>query len=222
MLDGNGGEWRDASSEAWRTAWMKHGSDQKDAIVQLDQWEVRVCNGIGAARQAEARRKKLKPIFAYRDEAEALLCHQRGARAECAAAKWLGIYWNMGINTFRDVPDIGRSDLGSGIEVRWSARPALRVRKMDPAQTPVVLVNGDGARLRLCGWELAGQARIDYEPTAPNPDGPPAWFVPEKNLQPMGRLPRHLLTMRMGFTPGFRLKEQPKDFAGLKRMIGGA
>src|SRR6185436_19824885 len=199
MLDGNGGEWRDASSETWRMAWAAHGSDEKDAIVQLDQWEVRVCNGIGATRQAEAREGKFKPAFAYSDASEARLCHQRGARAECAAAKWLGIYWNMGINTFRDVPDIGRAEINSAIEVRWSSRPVLKVRKTDPAQMPVVLVNGDGARLRLCGWEFAGQARIDYEPTAPNPDGPPAWFVPEKNLQPMGLLPRILLTRRMGF-----------------------
>lgn len=104
--------------------------------------------------------------------------HIGGASAECAVAKFLGVYWDgMGA-----LGDLHALDV-RGVQVRWAMKPTHRliVHEADADALPFVLVTGDGFQMTLQGWiQGAGAKRPQFvdDPVG----GRPAFFVPQDEL----------------------------------------
>ncbi len=146
--------------------------------VSLNQNEVLVATYIGSRRNAEASFRKRTPRFAERTPGELWGFHIEGAHAECAVAKYLGLYWGFGVNTFH-TPDI----VNTSYEVRWSQRPNLKVRPDDTGI--VVSVSGKSPDYVLNGFIPAEEAKRDeWRCSSP----PPCYFVPHDELRPISCL----------------------------------
>lgn len=106
-----------------------------------------------------------------------------GAAAELCVAKELGIYWNGGIDTFKD------ADLGLNIQVRWTPSHSnnLIVREADSDDAYYVLVTGELPTMRIHGYVQGSYAKNDYWKRAPN-GRPPAYFVTKDYLRPVAEL----------------------------------
>lgn len=123
---------------------------------------------------------------------------RRGARCELAAAKILGVPWNVPYSTdFKRIH--ARADVGP-YEIRSIGRPGGRliVRKKDRDDAIFILALEEHvrvmaghatAKVTLLGWKFGGDAKqekwLDQYGTAPA-----AWFVPQHWLEPMDTLPR--------------------------------
>jgi hypothetical protein len=96
----------------------------------------------------------------------------------CAAAKALGVVWNMTGDGF------DQGDVGTHIEVRHSTRPnaGLIVRGKDRPGRVFVLVTGKLPAYRLCGWKGVENAR------RPEYRWRDAWRVPQSALRPVEEL----------------------------------
>ena len=97
-----------------------------------------------------------------------------------AAAKALGRYWTMPVNTFKDGGDVG--------ELQIRTRPRhyneLIVRPGDRDTDTFILVTGRSPQFRVHGYITGGQAKRrcwlhDYG------GRPPAYFVPQSALRPL-------------------------------------
>ena len=99
-----------------------------------------------------------------------------GAISEFVAAKFLGIEWQAGINTFH-APDVGL------IQVRTTQRTdgKLIVRNDDSDDEAFVLVTGTYPNYFICGWLLGKEAKKEKWIYNPNNKGA-AWFVPQEAL----------------------------------------
>lgn len=100
-----------------------------------------------------------------------------GALGELAVAKFLGVEWSEGVNTF------GAADVGKNIQVKTTGAktqtPHLIVTKVTPHHY-YVLVIGSAPQYRIVGWILgehilAGKFWNDFR-------GFPAHWVPVKAL----------------------------------------
>ena len=104
-----------------------------------------------------------------------------GACGEMAAAKFLGVYWNGSINTYRK-----GGDLGANIEVKTRSRHDydLLVRTYDVAKPKVyVLVTGNAPDFRVRGWiVLDGPQDCKDEWLKTYANRPEAWFIPVSAL----------------------------------------
>ena len=146
--------------------------------VSLTANEVLVAGYVGMRRNAEASFRNRRPRFPERVCGELWGFHVESAHAELAVAKYLGIYWGFGVNTFH-VPDIDRTNY----EVRWSSRDDVKVRPDDKGI--VISVTGRCPNYTLKGWIDAEDAKqdrwyFDKQPTC--------YFVPHQHLHPMEEL----------------------------------
>jgi len=123
--------------------------------------------------------------------------HIQGMLAEQAAAKALGIYWPMDIDTFH------KPDLGHNIEVKMIGADwyGLRIYPWTPDDRRVVAVvlssGGEQGPYRIPGWYIAGEAKQHPEwVIAPN-DRPPMWAVPQHELRLIETLYCEITTDRM-------------------------
>ena len=146
--------------------------------VSLNQNEVLVSTYIGSRRNAEASFRKRAPRFPEKTPGELWGFHIEAAHAECAVAKYLGLYWGFGVNTFH-TPDI----TGTNYEVRWSQRPNLKVRPDDAGV--VVSVSGKSPDYVINGWINAEDAKRDEWKCS---SAPICYFVPHDKLRPAGEL----------------------------------
>lgn len=105
-----------------------------------------------------------------------------GTMAEMAVAKALGIYFAPKRPQHQD------PDLGTDIQVRWTPKPdnSLIVRQSDPKSHRFILVTGKAPSFTLHSWLLGAEAMQSSYWFAPNNGRPPAWFVPQSALRPMG------------------------------------
>jgi hypothetical protein len=159
--------------------------------VALTPSEMMSAGIIGLAREVKARRGRYANRFEYGGEQFAWGKHVIGAMAECALAKAFGVFWCMGVQTFRSAGDVG------DLEVRWAQRTTgrdgtvrearLKVRPDEKDDAKVVLVTGTAPKFTVHGWIRAGDAKrhewLD-EPVS----GPPAFFVPMEELWALDRL----------------------------------
>lgn len=103
-----------------------------------------------------------------------------GACGELAVAKFLGIYWNGSVNTFK------APDLPNGIQVRTRSKHDydLIVRTGDPDNERFILVTGRCPEFRIQGWLYGRDAKQDqFRQTFGG--RPEAFFVPVDHLNPM-------------------------------------
>ncbi len=106
-----------------------------------------------------------------------------GAAAELCVAKGLNMYWNGGIDTFKD------PDLGINIQVRWtpSHSNSLIVRPADSDEDYYILVTGQIPTMKVHGYVQGKYAKDEYWLRAPN-GRPPAYFVAKDYLRPIEEL----------------------------------
>jgi hypothetical protein len=146
--------------------------------VNLNANEVLVAGYIGMRRNAEASFRKRSPRFPEKQSGELWGFHIEAAHAECAVAKYLGIYWGFGVNTFH-TEDINNTN----IEVRWSSRQNVKVRPDD--NSIIVSVSGKCPTYNLMGWINADDAKKQEYYYAIHP---PCYFVPHNELNPIQTL----------------------------------
>lgn len=100
-----------------------------------------------------------------------------GAAAELAYCKARNQYWGGTVNSFHG------PDVGSAVQIRQTWRPngRLIVRDDDNDDHYFVLVVGTVPVFTVVGWILGKDAKNDEWFDSPN-GKPPAWFVPQENL----------------------------------------
>ncbi|GAA3348560.1 hypothetical protein GCM10020358_67440 [Amorphoplanes nipponensis] len=143
---------------------------------------------VGAFRQIESMRLRLGDQFEA-DPDNAWSIHIEGAAGEMAAAKALGRYWAMPVNTFKHGGDVGELQ----IRTRSRHHNELIVRPGDRDSDAFVLVTGRSPHFRIHGYITGGQAKRRYWLHGYG-GRPPAYFVPQSALRPLELLSQHWTT----------------------------
>ncbi|MEO2054715.1 MAG: hypothetical protein ABGX83_05390 [Nitrospira sp.] len=150
------------------------------AEVTLSSYEIYMAACVGVARRlASFKRGETNKVqnkdFGWHSDIE-------GACAEMAFAKYLGVFWDGSVNTFKR-PDVGN------IQVRHTQheRGCLIIRGADIDSQVFVLITGHHPKFEICGWIVGRDAK--REEYARDPHGKyPAWFVPAKELRPIAEI----------------------------------
>lgn len=133
----------------------------------------------------------------HRAGAGSLEYDKRGSYGELGSAKILRQPWNVPASD--DFVKIrGSADVG-GYEIRATKWPngCLLIYPHDKDDSIFVLAIVEGhplpgrlaVRVTLKGWAFAGDAKIDTYWTTKRAEYLPAWFYPQRFLQPMDTLP---------------------------------
>jgi hypothetical protein len=152
--------------------------------VTLEWYETELAIDVGVRRSVSSWKKNrkhsagLKPTSLFDLDV-------RGAAAECAVAKALGIYWDGSVDTFKT-----KADLGENIEIRSTKTnpPKLIVRPNDGAEKIYVCVQdewleGQRPTYLIHGWMTGTEAMDDqYLTNFGRKDRPPCYGVPAENL----------------------------------------
>ncbi len=151
--------------------------------VTLEWYEWAMAATVGLMRHAEALRCGRRNAHGLSDEDGSAL-HIAGACGELAFAKWRGVFWPGGINTFKNT-DVGK------VQVRTRSKEDydLIVRDGDADDEAFVLVVGTGVSYGIVGW-LWGREAKRPEWSKCYGRRRPAYFVPQAALHPMEELPR--------------------------------
>lgn len=152
-------------------------------VVELEAYEIRMAALVGSFRQLSATDQGSEPRFSEQYAGQLHENHQRSAMAELAVAKHLNVYWGGHVDVYRTMPDV------ADLEVRYSRREDLKVRPDDTGR--IVCVKGlpiSSRAFGLVGWCDAEDAKKEKYLSSCGNDGPPAYFIPHKCLQPMESL----------------------------------
>ena len=100
------------------------------------------------------------------------------ACAEMVVAKFLGMYWDYSVDTFK-VPDVG------GIQVRHTAYDTgcLVIRDADSNDEIFLLVTGSSPEYFIRGWVTGYSGKKDEYLRYQDTPGGEAWFVPQESLR---------------------------------------
>ena len=104
--------------------------------VRLEGYEVEVAVMVGSARNKSALKKESRDVYAC-DPVMSWGQHVEAAGAEMAVAKYLGLYWDGSVDTYRS----GSGDLPyTNIDVKHSKDGKWKVKERDEGE--LVLVKG--------------------------------------------------------------------------------
>jgi len=142
--------------------------------ITLTWYEIYMAAHVGVARRlASLERKETNKVqnkdFGWHSDIE-------GACGELAVAKFLGIFWDGSINTFK-APDVGL------LHVRHTQLPNghLFIREGDDERGLYVLVTGFHPIYKIPGFMIAINGMKDEY--SKNPNGKfPTWMVPQSKL----------------------------------------
>jgi hypothetical protein len=150
------------------------------AEVVLSWHEVAMASEIGRLRQLASI--KASRLDRHGFSGNGWDVHIEGACGELAAAKYLDLYWDGSVDTFKanDLPLI---------QVRTRSRHdyELLVRPEDDDEAIWVLVTGQSPCFWLRGW-LMGRECKRFEWVREHGGRPPAYFVPTLGLRPISQL----------------------------------
>jgi len=164
------------------------GQNHKSSVT-LTWYEVSVAIHLVGLRHTESLRKGMQDKHGYKGRD--LQDNFYGMLGEIAFAKATGKYFPMSVNTFKEA-DIG---------INWQVRTVgsnnnrdLIVRPADPSKHKYVLVEiikkGDFYQATIHGWIEGTQAKDkQYLSYFGNPDRPPAYRIPKKDLRPTTWMP---------------------------------
>jgi hypothetical protein len=110
--------------------------------------------------------------------------HIYGAVAEVAVAKALDRYPQLGVRQYSGMA----ADVSRDLEVRYSTKDLLVVRKSDPDNRKYILVTGVPPNLVVEGWLTGKEAKELGSFSDPYNLGKPAWFVAKNLLHGMDKL----------------------------------
>ena len=159
--------------------------------VELEWYEAEMAANVGMASAFSSFRAKHDAHKYGLKEGEFSFFEMdiRGAVAECAVAKGLGMYWDGSVDTFHD-----KADIGDNIEVRSvkDTQRQLLVRPNDPTEGRIYVLVVDLWRMGttpnyiIRGW-LPGEECKDkkYETDFGRKDRPPCYGIPAQDLKPI-------------------------------------
>lgn len=152
--------------------------------VMLGWPQVTIAVWVGAMRNIASLRQGLRHSHGY-DGSDGWSIHIEGAAAEMAVAKFLGLYWEGGVNTFK------QGDVGD-LQVRWTDKESgrLLIRPRDPLAIYVLAV-GRIPEFRVVGWFeylSARDLRDDWLTDFGNPIRPKVHGVPQFHLRDIEEL----------------------------------
>ena len=110
-------------------------------------------------------------------EGQGWALHIEGAAGEFIVARYLGMYWGIELNNFRD------GDL-DGIDIKTSAHDTGRliVKPGDSPDLIFVLVIGKIPLFRIAGWAYGHEVLQNKYLTKLAPNSPEAYAMPQKDL----------------------------------------
>lgn len=150
-------------------------------LVTLTSQEVGSGVRIGGLRQYFALQQNKKDAYGY-DGENGWQLNIEGALGEIAAAKFLNIYWDGSVNTWK------ANDL-KDIQVRTRSKDYydLIVRDNDSNDSIYILVIGKNGVYNVIGW-INGKDAKKQEWKKTHGDRPAAYFVPQNKLNDMETL----------------------------------
>jgi hypothetical protein len=150
--------------------------------IKLKWHELTMAAHIGTQRQIESLRDDKKDKAGY--DGSGWEINIEGAVGELVVAKYLNIYWDGSVNTYKSGHDVG------GYEVRTRSKSwyELLIRPDDKDDAIYILVTGKGFDYKIRGWLLGKDAkRKEWFKAHGGRD--PAYFAPQSVLHPMSELP---------------------------------
>jgi hypothetical protein len=151
----------------------------RNQIVHLTPFEIMVASLIGSLRRVKSLKggRFINP-YSTRDDWDMEI---DGAAAEIAVAKYLGVYWEPSVNTFK-APDVGTYQVRS----TPLQHGCLIVRSNDKdTETYVLVICETATRYRIVGMMTGADAKqIHYFKDA-STRGVKAWWVPQGDLFPL-------------------------------------
>lgn len=154
--------------------------------IRLTDYEFAIAIQIGTYRQLSNLKKGRKDAYGAPSE-DGLNLHIQGACGESAVAKALNIYWsgNMGKLKACDV-----NHKKHKIEVRTRSKDwyELIIHEKDNDDAIFILVTGVAPNFKLVGWCFGRDGKKQKYLKDPTGYRPPAFFVPQDDLQNMKRL----------------------------------
>lgn len=158
--------------------------------VKLTATEVALAANVGIKRWEAATLSQREDSGAALSVEDSLLFHIQGAAGELAAAKALDLYAPLHVNEYRS----GRSDLGYGIEVRYTPKEtnSLFLKEWDKDDRVFILVRGKIPELNIVGWIKGSEGKLpQFKDTRGNQLT--GYFVDDSSLHGIGSLKNILL-----------------------------
>jgi len=144
--------------------------------IRLLPHEVDMAASVGLRRQLSALKAGLRDRHGINPE-DGWRVHVEGACGELAVAKFLGMYWDGSVDTFKSIPDLGP------VEIRTRSKHTydLIVRKDDDPSKVFIHVTGRVPEFRIHGW-LRGSGAQREEWWRNHGGREWAWFAPATAL----------------------------------------
>jgi hypothetical protein len=108
-----------------------------------------------------------------------------GALGEMAVARYLGYGSELSVDTFKDIPDVGKFE----VRATQYENGHLILRKGDPGDRAYILVTGGPRLWHLRGWLMGEDAFAPQYERDPGGRGT-CWMVPQSDLNRMRKLPK--------------------------------
>ena len=162
--------------------------------IELEWYEAEMAAKVGMARAFSSFRAKHDAHKYGLKEGEFGFFEMdiRGAAAECAVAKGLGLYWDGSVDTFHS-----KADIGDNIEVRSvkDTQRQLLVRPNDPTEGRIYVLVVDLWRMGthpsylIQGWLPGEECKQEkYSTDFGRKDRPPCYGIPSHELYPIDDL----------------------------------
>lgn len=150
-------------------------------LIKLTSQEIGYGVRVGGFRHYFALQQNKKDAHGY-DGENGWQLHIEGALGEIATAKFLNIYWDGSVNTWK------ANDL-KGIQVRTRSKNYydLIVRDNDTNDSIYILTTGKNGVYNIVGW-INGENAKKQEWQKTYGDRPAAFFVPQSELNDMNTL----------------------------------
>ena len=156
-----------------------------EEIIELTWYEAKLATEVGVNRCLSSWAKGSEHAAGYKPK-DLFDTNIKAAASEMAVAKYLGIYWDGSVNTYKSQPD-----LAPDIEVRMSMMvpPCLIIRPNDKEGMRYVLVKNMWVHGRRPKFQILGFQRKELMKdkwlTDFGQERPECWAVPMKELLPI-------------------------------------
>ena len=148
--------------------------------VTLTKIELMVAGLVGSMRSVSSMGRLVQKKYSNESQWQ---IDGDGAAAEMAFAKWMNVYYEPTVNTFK-APDVGVLQIRSTRHEHGK----LIIRSKDVKDEAFVLVVNRVPEFDIVGWIQGSDAKQDKYLYDPNNINSPAWFVPQDALRPMEEL----------------------------------
>lgn len=147
--------------------------------IQLTNHELMMAALVGVMRHVGSLKRGLQPKHGCKED-ECWQVHLEGACGEAALAKYLNLFWDGTVNTFKRGGDVGE------FQVRTRSRHdyELLIRHDDPPEKIYWLVTGLAPSYVIRGWMRGSEVMMHEDWYKSHGGRPPAWFAPQRFLHP--------------------------------------